>query len=126
MEQTTQSTTENLHVLHERLGIIDNAQKNLTDLAAQVTTLHDVLANKQSRGAFGQGRMEAIVQDGMPKGSYEFQYTLSNKPAGLRGVPARPAAALIDAKFPLEAVTALHDAKTDEERNPRPRGCAPT
>ena len=64
-------------MLHERLGIIDNAHKNLTDLTSQVTTLRDVLANKQSRGAFGQARMEAIVQDGMPKGSYEFQYTLS-------------------------------------------------
>ena len=69
---------DSLRVLHERLGIIDNAHKNLTDLTSQVTTLRDVLANKQSRGAFGQARMEAIVQDGMPKGSYEFQYTLSN------------------------------------------------
>src|SRR5207237_9106352 len=77
MEQTTRNTMDSLRVLHERLGIIDNAHKNLTDLTLQVTTLRDVLANKQSRGAFGQARMEAIVQDGMPKGSYEFQFTLS-------------------------------------------------
>jgi DNA recombination protein RmuC len=91
MEQTTRHTMDSLRVLHERLGIIDNAHKNLTDLTSQVTTLRDVLANKQSRGAFGQARMEAIVQDGMPKGSYEFQFTLST---GLCGVSARPAAAL--------------------------------
>ena len=78
MEQTTRSTMDSLRVLHERLGIIDNAHKNLTDLTSQVTTLRDVLANKQSRGAFGQARMEAIVQDGMPKGAYEFQFTLSS------------------------------------------------
>src|SRR5229473_108496 len=59
-------------------AVNDNAHKNLTDLTSQVTTLRDVLANKQSRGAFGQARMEAIVQDGMPKGSYEFQFTLSS------------------------------------------------
>ena len=95
MEQTTRNTMDSLRVLHERLGIIDNAHKNLTDLTSQVTTLRDVLANKQSRGAFGQARMEAIVQDGMPKGSYEFQHTLSiGQAAGLRGVPARPAPAL--------------------------------
>ena len=51
--------------LHERLGIIDHAHKNLTDLTTQVTTLRDVLANKQSRGAYGQGRMEAIIRDGL-------------------------------------------------------------
>src|SRR5260370_23736211 len=60
MEQTTRNTMDSLRMLHERLGIIDNAHKNLTDLTSQVTTLRDVLANKQSRGAFGQARMEAI------------------------------------------------------------------
>ena len=104
-------------MLHERLGIIDNAHKNLTDLTSQVTTLRDVLANKQSRGAFGQARMEAIVQDGMPQGSYEFQHTLSTgkRPDCVVFLPdQRPLC--IDAKFPLEAVTALHDARTDDEK----------
>jgi len=117
MEQTTRNTMDSLRVLHERLGIIDNAHKNLTDLTSQVTTLRDVLANKQSRGAFGQARMEAIVQDGMPKGSYEFQFTLSSgkRPDCVVFLPdQRPLC--IDAKFPLEAMTALHDARSDEER----------
>ena len=117
MEQTTRHTMDSLRVLHERLGIIDSAHKNLTDLTSQVTTLRDVLANKQSRGAFGQARMEAIVQDGMPKGSYEFQFTLSTgkRPDCVVFLPdQRPLC--IDAKFPLEAVTALHDARTDEEK----------
>jgi DNA recombination protein RmuC len=117
MEQSTRNTMDSLRVLHERLGIIDNAHKNLTDLTTQVTTLRDVLANKQSRGAFGQARMEAIVQDGLPKGSYEFQYTLSSgkRPDCVVFLPdQRPLC--IDAKFPLEAMTALHDARTDDER----------
>src|SRR6201994_2292132 len=117
MEATTRNTMDSLRVLHERLGIIDNAHKNLTDLTSQVTTLRDVLANKQSRGAFGQARMEAIVQDGMPKGSYAFQYTLSSgkRPDCVVFLPdQRPLC--IDAKFPLEAMTALHDARTDDKR----------
>jgi len=117
MEQTTRNTMDSLRVLHERLGIIDSAHKNLTDLTSQVTTLRDVLANKQSRGAFGQARMEAIVQDGMPKDSYAFQYTLSNRtrPDCVIFLPdQRPLC--VDAKFPLEAVTALRDARSDEEK----------
>jgi DNA recombination protein RmuC len=117
MEQSTRNTMDSLRVLHERLGIIDSAHKNLTDLTSQVTTLRDVLANKQARGAFGQARMEAIVQDGMPKGSYEFQYTLSTgkRPDCAVFLPdQRPLC--IDAKFPLEAMTALHDARTDDEK----------
>src|SRR5258708_13386530 len=102
-----------VRVVRERVGIIDNAHKNLTDLTSQVTTLRDVLANKQSRGAFGQARMEAIVQDGMPKGSYEFQYTLSSgkRPDCVVFLPdQRPLC--IDSKFPLEAMTTLHNACT--------------
>jgi len=97
--------------------VIDHAQKNLTDLASQVTSLRDVLSNKQSRGAFGQRRMEAIIQDGLPKGAYEFQHTLKNgrRPDCVILLPdQRPL--VIDAKFPLEAVTAFRDGKTEEER----------
>ena len=117
MQNSTKHTTDHLQQLHARLAVIDNAQKNITDLAAQVTSLQSVLSNKQTRGAFGQGQLEAIIADVLPKGAYEFQYTLSNR--------TRPDCAIfmpdsgpliIDAKFPLEAMTAVHGAESDEER----------
>jgi DNA recombination protein RmuC len=117
MEATTQQTVERLRSLHERLAVIDSAQKNLSDLSMQVTSLRDVLANKQTRGAFGQARLEAIVEDGMPKGAYEFQYTLSNRsrPDCVIFLPdKRPL--VVDAKFPLEAVTAYREAPSEEVR----------
>jgi DNA recombination protein RmuC len=117
MQTTTKHTVENLQKLNERLAVIDNAQKNLTDLATQVTSLRDVLSNKQARGAFGQGRMEAIIQDGLPKGAYEFQYTLKNgkRPDCVVLLPdQRPL--VIDAKFPLEAITALRESAGEDDR----------
>ena len=117
MTTTRQHTVESLQKLNERLVVIDSAQKNITDLASQVTSLQSVLSNKQARGAFGQGRMEIIVQDGLPKGCFEFQFTLSNKsrPDCVVFLPdSRPL--VIDAKFPLEAVTAFREAETDEGR----------
>jgi DNA recombination protein RmuC len=118
MQASTQNTMENLQKLNERLAVIDGAQKNITDLASQVTSLREVLANKQARGAFGQGRMEAIVQDGLPKGSYQFQFTLSNgkRPDCAVFLPTDERPLIIDAKFPLEAISALRDARSDEER----------
>ncbi len=118
METTTRHTVESLRHLHERLAVIDNAQKNLTDLSSQVTSLREVLANKQARGAFGQGRMEAIVRDGLPKGSFEFQFTLSNRtrPDCVVFLPGDERPIVIDAKFPLEAVTALRQAASEDDR----------
>jgi DNA recombination protein RmuC len=117
MTSTRQHTVESLQKLNERLAVIDHAQRNITDLASQMTSLHSVLANKQQRGAFGQGRLEIIVQDGLPKSCYEFQFLLSNRsrPDCAVFLPDRRPL-VIDAKFPLEAVTALREAKTEDER----------
>jgi DNA recombination protein RmuC len=117
MHTTRQHTADSLQKLNERLLVIDGAQKNITELASQVTSLQSVLTNKQQRGAFGQGRMEIIVQDGLPKGCYQFQFTLSNhsRPDCAVFLPdQRPL--VIDAKFPLEAVIAFREAKNDDER----------
>jgi DNA recombination protein RmuC len=117
LEKTKQTTAENLQKLNERLAVIDRAQKNITELSSHVTSLQSVLANKQERGAFGQGRMELIVRDGLPKECYEFQYSLSNRlrPDCAVFLPdQRPL--VIDSKFPLESITAFRDAQGDDAR----------
>ena len=118
LSSTTQQTMDRLQNLHERLAVIDNAQKNITELSSQVTSLKEVLANKQTRGAFGQGRMEAIIRDALPTDAYAFQFTLSNRTrpdcAVFLADDGRPL--VIDAKFPLEAFTAFRDGTSDEVR----------
>ena len=116
MTETTRHTHENLTKLNERLAVIDTAQKNITALSSEVVELQKILANKQTRGAFGQARMEAIVQDGLPMGSYEFQATLrnGNRPDCLIFLPNGAPGLVIDAKFPLEAWNAIRVAETPE------------
>jgi len=128
MTANTEKTVEQFQSVQERLAVIDvaqnsiseltkNAHQNMTDLTTQVSALHGVLANKQTRGAFGQRQMEAILQDGLTKNQYELQYTLKSgkRPDCVVFLPdQRPLA--IDAKFPLESITAFRECKTEEER----------
>jgi len=109
--EQTKSTHENLRLLQERLAVIDAAQSNIQTLAKDVVGLQAILSNKQTRGAFGQGRMEAIIADGLPMGAYEFQATLSNgkRPDCLVRMPNGAPPLVIDAKFPLEAWNAFRD-----------------
>ena len=79
LTDTTKTTQESLTKLQERLAVIDSAQNNIQSLAQDVVGLQNILQNKQTRGAFGQSRMETIVQDGLPMGAFEFQATLSNQ-----------------------------------------------
>ena len=114
-QEQTKRTSESLRQVYERLAVIDSAQKNITELSTQVVGLQDILANKQSRGAFGQGRMEAIIADGLPRSAYSFQHTLSNntRPDCVINLPNTETMVVIDAKFPLEAFNALRDAQHD-------------
>jgi DNA recombination protein RmuC len=118
LETSAKSTGDQLTRLGERLAVIDAAQANLTSLTEEVVGLKDILANKQARGAFGQGRMEAIVRDGLPAQTYEFQFTLSNKtrPDCVIRLPGDPRVMVVDAKFPLESFTAFKAAANEEER----------
>ena len=110
-------TSESLSNLNERLAVIAEAKQSLAELSSEVGSLSGVLANKQARGAFGQVRMEAIIRDALPVGTYEFQATLSNgkRPDCIIRLPNTPAALVIDSKFPLESFEALRTARAPDE-----------
>ncbi|MBN8950007.1 MULTISPECIES: DNA recombination protein RmuC [unclassified Rhizobium] len=114
--EQTRSTHENLRRLQERLAVIDAAQTNIQTLAKDVVGLQAILSNKQTRGAFGQARMETIIADGLPMGAYAFQATLSNgsRPDCTVRMPNGSPPLVIDAKFPLEAWNAIRSAATPE------------
>lgn len=118
LEDQSRNSSESLGKLNERLAVIDAAQARLTGLTREVIGLKDILANKQARGAFGQGRMEAIVRDALPGNAYEFQHTLSNRcrPDCVIRLPGDERLMVIDAKFPLEAFVALKDAQDADAR----------
>ncbi|MBX4335341.1 DNA recombination protein RmuC [Bartonella raoultii] len=118
LQVQTKSTYENLNRLQERLAVIDAAQNNIQSLTGQVVQLQAILNNKQTRGTFGQGRMEAIIADALPANSYVFQAVLSNgkRPDCLIHMPNKAPSLVIDAKFPLEAWNAMRKATAAQER----------
>ena len=116
ISEQTRTTHENLRRLQERLAVIDNAQSNIQSLAKDVVGLQAILSNKQTRGAFGQSRMETIIADAMPPGAYQFQAQLSNgvRPDCTIRMPNGQPPLVVDAKFPLEAWNALSDGRSPE------------
>ncbi|WP_175868404.1 DNA recombination protein RmuC [Bartonella gabonensis] len=118
LQVQTKSTYENLNRLQERLAVIDAAQNNIQSLTGQVVQLQAILSNKQTRGTFGQGRMEAIIADALPANSYVFQAVLSNgkRPDCLIHMPNKAPSLVVDAKFPLEAWNTIRKATIAQER----------
>lgn len=119
LSEQGERTAQHLKSLAERLAVIDEAQKTITRLSGEVVSLQRVLADKQTRGAFGQARMEAIITDALPASAYSFQHTLSNnaRPDCVIHLPEGDGKVVIDAKFPLESFEALRRADTPMERD---------
>jgi len=117
LQETNTKTSESLSQLNERLAVIDRAQSNMADLGKEVVSLQSILSNKQTRGAFGQGRMEAIITDHLPAGAFAFQYTLSNnkRPDCVVFMPNGGPKLVIDAKFPLESWERVRTAANEIE-----------
>ena len=95
----------------KRLTIIDEAQKKISDLSSNVISLQEILADKRSRGAFGEIQLKTLLCNVLPQKSYSLQHTLSN---GTRAdcivfLPKPTGNVVIDAKFPLENYKIMTD-----------------
>lgn len=102
----------------ERLVRIDTAQAKIGELQSQVSDLVSILGNKQARGAFGELRLEAIVEDVLPPAMYEFQSTLSTgtRVDCLIHLGGESGSVAVDSKFPLEGYRAFVGATDDAAR----------
>ena len=116
--ETQERNSANLKQLHERLALIDRAQKNIETLSGEVSGLQSLLSNKQARGAFGEKQMQDLIQTYLPPNAFSFQATLSNgkRVDALIHLPNEQGSVAIDSKFPMEAWRRLTEAEnTDQE-----------
>jgi DNA recombination protein RmuC len=115
-----EKTTETFNQVLTHLTRIDEAQKKITELSSNVVSLQEVLADKRSRGAFGEVQLNALVRNVMPENGFSLQHTLSN---GRRAdcvlfLPDPTGNVVIDAKFPLESYQRMLDDQLPEsDRN---------
>ena len=119
LQTSSKNTALSLGELQQRLVTIDKAQDNIQKLSGSVLSLQDILANKQTRGAFGEIQLQEIVSKALPPDAYTWQATLSNGKRAdcLIHLPNPPGPIVIDSKFPLEAYEALRKATSDWDKN---------
>ena len=112
---SAKTTANSLGELQQRLVTIDKAQDTIQKLSGDVLSLQDILANKQTRGAFGEIQLQEIVSKALPSDAYTWQDTLPNGKRAdcLIHLPNPPGPIVIDSKFPLEAYEALRNATTE-------------
>ena len=117
LEITSEKTSTTLSQLHERMAVIDSAQKKIADLSNSVISLKDILSNNQARGAFGEQQMAELVRDQLPSNYFKFQALLSNGCIAdcLITLPSQVAIA-VDSKYPLEAYQRLINSQSETDK----------
>ncbi len=114
-EKTTATFTD----IVKRLALIDEAQKKITELSSNVVSLQEVLADKRSRGAFGEVQLNSLISNMLPANHFALQHTLQSgkRVDCILFLPEPTGNICIDAKFPLENYRRFTDCSlTDIER----------
>lgn len=111
-EKTTSTFTD----IVKRLALIDEAQKKITELSSNVVSLQSILADKKSRGTFGEVQLEGLVRNVLPENAFAMQYRLGNDRIADCAVflPEPTGTIAIDAKFPLESYSLMVDPERSE------------
>lgn len=112
-EKTTATFTD----VVKRLALIDEAQKKITDLSSNIVNLQEVLADKRTRGTFGEVQLSVLLHNVLPEENFALQYTLSNgkRVDCILFLPQPTGNIAVDAKFPLENYQKLSNPNLSED-----------
>lgn len=111
-----EKTTKTFSDILQRLALIDDAQKKITELSTNVVSLQEVLNDKRSRGAFGEVQLNGLIRNVLPEQSFKLQHTLSNGKIAdcILFLPEPTGNVVVDAKFPLESYRKMMDFELAE------------
>lgn len=111
-----EKTTKTFSDILQRLALIDDAQKKITELSTNVVSLQEVLNDKRSRGAFGEVQLNGLIRNVLPEQSFKLQHTLSNGKIAdcVLFLPKPTGNVVVDSKFPLESYRKMMDNELAE------------
>jgi len=116
-EQFGQSTKVIQNVT-EKLTRLDETNKQVVDVAAQLKNLQDILKNPKQRGVLGEYYLETVLKNVLPPKSYQMQYGFSDGTVVDAAVFVKDKIIPIDSKFSLENYERLlaADNELDKQR----------
>ena len=119
LDQGFKKTNETFNNVVERLAKIDEAQKKIESLSANVVSLQDVLTDKKSRGIFGEVQLQQVLNSVFGEKNdrvFQLQYKLPNGTIcdSIIFLPQPTGSLVVDSKFPLENFRRMFDASFHE------------
>jgi DNA recombination protein RmuC len=116
ISQSIQSSQQVLSRLNTQIGELQGTNKQMLQVGTEVRRLQDILSSPKLRGQMGEWSLKNLLENILPKDSYQLQYTFRDNQKVDALVKMPDYSVPIDAKFPLPAFEALVKADTDEQK----------
>jgi len=116
ISQSLQSSQKVLSQLNSQIGELQGTNKQMLQVGSEIHRLQNILASPKLRGQLGEWSLKNLLENILPKDSYELQYTFKDGKVVDALVRMTDFSVPIDAKFPLPSFEAILKAETDEEK----------
>jgi DNA recombination protein RmuC len=116
ISRNIESSQKVLGQLNSQIGELQGTNKQMLQLGTDVRRLQDILASPKLRGQMGEWSLENLLQNTLPKDSYELQYGFKDGQKVDALIKLADYTVPVDAKFPLPGFENLMKAEAEETK----------
>lgn len=116
MSTITKQVSDQLLEVVKGVTETKESTKQVFVIAEQLSNLEKVLKNQKQRGNLGEASLELVMSNILPPGAYAMQYEFPGGETVDAIIRTKEGFIPVDAKFPLENYTRIHDEKDDARR----------
>lgn len=115
MQKQLSESAKLISTVTDRLAKLDETNRRVVDVADELKSLQNVLANPKQRGVLGEFYLKQILENMLPPGTFELQYRLGEGMVVDAIVHLDDKILPIDSKFSLENYNRLIEAAPGEK-----------
>ncbi len=116
MSTITKQISDQLIEVVKGVSETKESTKQVFTIAEQLNNLEKVLKNQKQRGNLGEASLELVMSNILPPTAYKMQFDFPNGDTVDAIIMTKEGFIPVDAKFPLENYTRLHNEKDDVRR----------
>jgi DNA recombination protein RmuC len=116
VRQSFAASTGVVRDVTEKLTRLEETNKQVLDITAQLQRLQDMLKNPKQRGILGEYYLETLLKNVLPPGGYQMQYKFQDGEIVDAAVFIKDKIVPVDSKFSLENYNRLAEEQAPVER----------
>lgn len=103
-------SSDMLSQMNEKLGSLSEVTRQIQDVGKDMRSVQDLLKPPKMRGQIGELLLGKILEDSLPGGSYEFEYSFKSGERVDAVIKLKDGMVAIDSKFPMDMFRRYHDS----------------